>query len=107
MRGAGYFVFALAIALALFARMFYPRIDINKERERVTSKVCSQPSLAESRRALDDLHFDEVFELPEEKKITAWKRYAARWSMRAVVFVRIDASVSPTTCKVEGFHVGR
>jgi len=27
--------------------------------------------------------------------------------MRAVVFVRIDASVSPTTCKVEGFHVGR
>ncbi len=107
MRGVGYFVFALAIALALFARIFYPRIDINKERERVASEVCSQLSLAEARRALDDLHFNEVFVLPEEKKISAWKRYAARWSMRAVVFVRFDASGSPATCKVEGFYVGR
>lgn len=99
-------LFALAAAMALFARLFHPKLDIDKERHRVASKVCSQPSLADARSVLDELRFDDVFVLPDEKKIAASKSYAAFWSKRAVVYVRIDASGTPTRCRVEGFYVG-
>ena len=69
--------------------------------------VCSQPSLPDARRVLDDLHFDEVLVLADEKQITAWKRYAGKWSMRGVVYVKIDASGTTTACRVEGFYVGK
>jgi hypothetical protein len=108
MRRVAYVVFALLIALALLAKAFYPKLDINKERDSITSKVCSQTSLAEARSVLDSLHFDEVIVLEDEKKISAWKEYRrSRWSIPAVVYVRIDASSSLPNCKVEGFYVGR
>lgn len=107
MRGVAYVVFALLIAIALFARAFSPKFDINRERDSVTSKVCSQSSLAEARSVLDGLHFDEVFVLQDENKIAAWKEYRRRWSIPAVVYVRLDASGNLLSCKVEAFYVGR
>jgi hypothetical protein len=106
-RGVAYGVFALLIALALFSRAFSPKFDIDSERDSVTRKVRSRTSLAAARSVLDSMHFGEVLVLQDKKTITAWKKYRRRWSLPAVVYVRLDASGSPLSCKVEAFYVGR
>ena len=102
MRTTGVLLATLVAVIAVFARAFYPRIDVNRERELVSSKVCAPTSLSEERHALEDLR-SAVSVDSSSNQLRAWKRYSGQWSVRPVIFVAIDGP-GTSNCKVEGHY---
>ena len=101
MRTIGILLVALVVVIAVFARVFYPRTDIDKEREVISAKVCSLTSLPEARTELENLNFAVSIE-PSSHELRAWKRYSSsKWGLRPVIFVRMSGSGSGSNCKVD------
>ena len=105
--------FAGAVALVLFAmavlgRLAYPRFDLDKERALVETRVCSQPQLADASAVLDAMKFDSHVD-PSRNRLRASRSYIGTKVKHPVIFVDVmfDASDRITSCRVEGFHVGR
>jgi len=101
MRILGVLLIALVVAFAIFARVFYPRTDIDKEREVISAKVCSLTSLSEARSELENLNFAVSID-PSSHELRAWKRYSSsKRGLRPVIFVRMSGSGSGSNCKVD------
>ena len=104
MRTVGVLLTALVVALAVFARVFYPRTDIDKEREVIFAKVCSLTSLSEARTELENLNFAVSID-PSSDELRAWKRYSSsKAGLRPVIFVRMSGSGRGSKCKVDGTY---